>query len=179
MSSPVAGGENSHLIIQGIKDAQLFCTGLDEGRPNDPVMVEDETESDPTPKEMLGTSTCTPSKNASNIVGVVVNGFHPQLSAWHTTQSNIHIEGQKNLESRVCDAVKSCRSEENEKIRVLPGCNSGSIRTYNRFSSDTPIQEMYSEIFEKSSIPQVIATPGGRFGACKFILSIMTCMFWF
>ncbi len=159
MSSSVAGGENSHMIIQRLKDAHHFCTGLDEGRSIDTVVVEDEPESDSASKQILGASTSS-SSNASNIVGVVVNGFHPQLSSWQTTQSNIHIDSQRNLENKVCDAVKSCRSEENEKIRVMSGCNAGSKSSCLRFSSDTSIQEIYSDIFENSSIPQVIATPG-------------------
>eukprot|EP01083_Nonionella_stella_P196861 724089_1 len=201
---------NTRLIIQKINDVHEMCTHLVQGTgtgtsSSDTVMVEYESECETRSPEMKsildqsrsesiphhhqhklnnqGIDTSIPSPEP--IVGVVVNGFHPQLSAWQKNQTDMHLKGQRELEDKICDVVESCRQEENACIVQVQNdrnraaaaamqssssssssCDSESSEVpAQRFSSDTTVEELFSDIFEKSKVPQVIATPGGRFGA--------------
>lgn len=92
----------------------------------------------------------------------------------------MHLKGQRELEDKIFDVVESCRQEENACIVQVQNdrnraaaavmqsssCDSESSEVpAQRFSSDMTVEELFSDIFEKSKVPQVIATPGGRFGA--------------
>mmetsp|Transcript_9213 Transcript_9213/g.13797 ORF Transcript_9213/g.13797 Transcript_9213/m.13797 type:complete len:383 (-) Transcript_9213:378-1526(-) len=192
---------NTRLIIQKINDVHDMCTHLlrdgklPTGTSSDTVMVEYESEYETRSPEMnsildqsrsesmphnhnhkQGINTVNQSTSitpAEPIFGVVVNGFHPQLSAWQKNQTDMHLKGQRELEDKIYDVVESCRKEENASIvqaqnnraAMQASRDSESEVPAQRFSSDMTVEELFSDIFEKSKVPQVIATPGGRFGA--------------
>lgn len=172
-----------------------MCTHLvrNGNLPNDTVMVEYESECE-TNTQLKSNSNLSRSGRISHhqnqgidnsnqiasisppepIIGVVVNGFHPQLSAWQKNQTDMHLKGHAELEDKICDVVESCRNKENASMLQVQ--KNRAMRSYDsevpsqRFSSDTTVEELFSDVFEKSEVPQVIATPGGRFGACKLVI---------
>lgn len=149
--------EGCNVIVQRINDLKKLCAeSLDNFSKdlNDNVIMLDNTSDND--------ENSTNTKQQQMMTGVVVNGFHPQLSTWQRNQSKIEMGAEssnRKLGREICQAVDTCRTEENESIR------SSKALERPRFSMDTDVSDIYSDVFENSSVAQVIATPGGRFGA--------------
>lgn len=128
---------------------------------NNAMLVDDTEESKP--------SRSTDYKNEKDpMTGIVINGFHPQLCAWQKNQTNDNTTSTEKMEldHEICDAVGACRTEENEIVRDLVNTKKmPRPKKKRRYSNETPVRDIYRDMFENSNVAQVIATPGGRFGA--------------
>ena len=144
--------EGCNVIVQRINDLKKLCAeSLDNFSKdlNDNVIMLDNTSDND--------ENSTNTKQQQMMTGVVVNGFHPQLSTWQRNQSKIEMSAgssNRKLGREICQAVDICRTEESESIR------SSKALERPRFSMDTEVSDIYSDVFENSSVAQVIATPG-------------------
>lgn len=154
-------------IVERINDVKGLCAAGKLGNftkdmQDDVVMVEN----------TMGANNIANDTQQKMMTGVVVNGFHPQLSDWQKNQSNIEkIENCNDsinkLDGEISRVVNSCRTEEHESV-----CRSDAM-DQPRFSKDKAVSDIYCDVFENSNIAQVITTPGGRVGACKYNQSHM------
>jgi len=123
---------------------------------NNAMLVDDTEESKP--------SRSTDYKNEKDpMTGIVINGFHPQLCAWQKNQTNDNTTSTEKMEldHEICDAVGACRTEENEIVRDLVNTKKmPRPKKKRRYSNETPVRDIYRDMFENSNVAQVIATPG-------------------
>ena len=132
------------------------------------------------------------------LTGVVVNGFHPQLCDWkekstsHSNSnsrdsqlvshhgSNMHISKRRKLNSSTDatdteDGSPFARSQELRQEIVSTVTRWGStelkiLTSFPRSEKPTALQ-IYSDVFERSNVAQLIAAPGGRIAACKLTIT--------
>ena len=142
---------NANVIVQRISDLQGFCSA---GKLDSFSKV--------MPNEDSHNSFGSDGSNANQqnmMTGVIVNGFHPQLSAWKKNQFNIqHGEKQRELDKNICEAVHSCREEETDQIQELV-----QTKPHDRpllSVQNLSVGDIYRDVFENSNVAQVIATPG-------------------
>jgi hypothetical protein len=150
----------ANIIVQRINDVKDMCAAGTIGDfvseiSHDAVVIENSVRM-PAAKN---TDTSTDNDTQQNMMtGIVVNGFHPQLTTWQMNQSNIQncLDASNKLnEEKICQAVTSCRSEEYDIINSKAASPSPSL-----FSSDKNAGDIYTDVFENSNVAQVIATPG-------------------
>mmetsp|Transcript_22195 Transcript_22195/g.32844 ORF Transcript_22195/g.32844 Transcript_22195/m.32844 type:complete len:305 (+) Transcript_22195:30-944(+) len=170
-SSCIEVSNNANVIVQRINylhrttevthDTHKHTHGKDSMRTENAMHVHDTQE----PK--LSSSTDYNEKDP--MTDIVINGFHPQLCAWHKNQSmldNTTSTEKMEIEQEICDTIITCRREKNEIVRDYVNTKKmARPKKERRYSDETPIRDIYRDMFENSNVAQVIATPGGRFGA--------------
>lgn len=144
-----------------LENVSLDDTAVIEGFADDASSTQDSRRNDE------NHPTCSQNSNlrvdqSKMMTGIVVNGFHPQLSTWkmNQMQANKISRTSSRLDKKICDAVNNCRTDQYEQVKGR--LHDNSVR---RITRDASINDIYSDLFENSNVPQVIATPGGRFGA--------------
>ena len=170
---------DTNVIVQRINDLHGICSAAEldnyeydiDMAAADTVMVEDDADD----SELRNPAAKARNNNQqTNMDGVVVNGFYPQLSTWQKNQSDIQTcadrKNSLSLDEHICDTASSSQSEEHEHEHDLGHPKTTPNRPNEHFSRDTAVSDIYRDMFENSNMPQVIATPGGRFGACKLSL---------
>ncbi len=135
-------------IIQRIKDVKGLCDSGKLGKFAKEIQLNAE-------KIIIDTNGAANDNQQTMMTGVVVNGFHPQLSAWQKNQSNIQHCNTKNnkLDGEIHHVVESCRAEE-------CGISTEASMGKPRFARDADVRDIYRDVFETSEIAQVITSPG-------------------
>jgi hypothetical protein len=172
-SSCIEFSNNRNVIVQRINDLHHTTKAThdtshdahekDSMRTENNVMLVDDTEESELSRR-------TDYKNEKDpMTGIVINGFHPQLCAWQKNQTTDNTTSTEKMElnQEISDAVGACRTEENEIVRDLVNTKKMARpkKKERRYSDETPVRDIYRDMFENSNVAQVIATPGGRFGA--------------
>ena len=167
---------NSKFIVQKINDLEMPYTSSTSQKKN-PHVNKDVTRNIESISEPMVVDNSVEFDNSievehqSMVTGVVVNGFHPQLMQWRDNEklhAPVPLNENMELDQVISKKVNTCRSEESENVRdIVRTKTMARQKPERRFSNDTPIGDIFSEVFEKSNVGQIIATPGGRFGACK------------
>lgn len=95
--------------------------------------------------------------------GSIVDGFHLQLSTWQKNKSSVD---QMLLEQRSSITLDSSdQLEQDDNFVKSETIMSAKPFVQQRHFETPTVEDIYRNIFENSNVPQVIATPGGRFGA--------------
>lgn len=130
------------------------------------------------------------------LTGVVVNGFHPQLCDWkeksiasHSTNStppdsqlvrhhdtNMPMSKRRKLynSTDATDTEDGCQEVRQEIVSTVARWGNTELKILTSFPHDdkpTALQ-IYSDVFERSNVAQLIAAPGGRIAACKLVFFI-------
>lgn len=166
---------NSKLIVQKINDLEMpYTSSTSQKNPHVKKDVRKNIESISEPMVVDNSEDFDNSmevEHQSMVTGIVVNGFHPQLLQWRDNEKSrapVPLNENMELDEVISKKVNICRSEESENVRdIVRTKTMARQKPERRFSNDTPIGDIFSEVFEKSNVGQIIATPGGRFGACK------------
>ncbi len=124
--------------------------------------------------------------NANNniLTGVIVNGFHPQLYKWKEKSyplnnakggngKNRHSKRSRessSLEERIQEKVSRARNDTVKDLHNIQNARGTEVATTMLNKEKPSILKMYADMFEKSSVPQLITAPGGRIAACKCFL---------
>eukprot|EP00979_Chaetoceros_neogracilis_P011427 scaffold2817_cov268-Chaetoceros_neogracile.AAC.10 len=158
----------AHIILERMNKVQRCSTatldtssssscGKDHARRNESAMLVDDTQE----------SKLVSNTDQNDVVsGVTVNGFHPQLCAWQNKQTKLSLTTERmEIDQEIYDDVTSCREEENNFVRNISSRKMIGGPDNQRFSNETPIRDIYQDMFEDSDVAQAIATPGGRFRA--------------
>lgn len=166
---------NSKLIVQKINDLEMPYKSSNSQK--NPHVNKDVTQNIESISEPMVVDNSADFDNSmeveqqSMVTGIVVNGFHPQLMQWRDNEklhAPVPLNENMELDKVISKKVNICRSEESENVRdIVRTKTMARQKPERRFSNDTPIGDIFSEVFEKSNVGQIIATPGGRFGACK------------
>lgn len=102
--------------------------------------------------------------------GVIGNYFIPKLSPWHQTQIHFNSTQEKKLEENprtMIHIMSNCRNEDIKSVHSMIRTN-----TMKRQCGEDATSEKTSAfdlMFSYSRISQILATPGGRLCACKFV----------
>ncbi len=114
----------------------------------------------------------SPNLTSITLTGVVVNGFHPQLCKW---KSNVSPKCSKSdasttTERHIQDKVSRLRTDELKQLENLPShMNIQHPKDIPTIIEDTNVLKLFSDVFENSKVPQLIAAPGGRIAAGELI----------
>ena len=182
---------NAHIILERMNKVQRCSTatldtssssssssscGKDHARRNESAMLVDDTQE----------SKLVSNTDQNDVVsGVAVNGFHPQLCAWQNKQTKLTLSTERmEIDQEIYDDVTSCREEENNFVRNISNRKMIGGPDKQRFSNETPIRDIYQDMFEDSDVAQAIATPGKKF-QCEicfisfdFYYSMLTLHHW-
>jgi len=114
------------------------------------------TPQDLIPQDVLPNETedCN-SSNSRILTGVIVNGFHPQLSAWKENNYKTIKRKRNDMDQIIEERVSRAKTEAEKRIKA-------KFDTIERSTKTTSVDHMYATMFEHSNVPQLIAAPGGR-----------------
>lgn len=105
------------------------------------------------------------------LTGVVVNGFHPQLCKWKSHFPPKRGKSEASTERHIQDKVSRLRTDELKQLENSPNhMNIQHPKDVPTIIEDTNVLKLFSDVFENSKVPQLIAAPGGRIAAGELIL---------
>ena len=130
--------------------------------------------------------------NNNTLTGVIVNGFHPQLCSWkksnELTYSLKRGRSDTSMDANINSKVARMRNETLQEIKDGDRVGANHLEKAH-LTTTTECQDrksplaMYSDLFERSNVPQLIAAPGGRIAAGKcdelwLIIFICNCCYY-